>query len=126
MKLKIFKILTVLSFVIITIDTGHIGGQFGIFIILAYFSDFKDILISILFSSILITFLISCFKNLKTKIDLYLFLVGGIVLFIPITKHILFLITKVRSDVIFYITGLIFILFYSYTLFLIRKNRKKI
>lgn len=123
MILKILKILTVLSFLLITFDTGHIGGQFGSFILLGFLSDYKGIMASTLITIILIYFIVSSIKFLKPKVDFYLSLLGGLLLFIPITIHIKFLLSKDRSDSIFYFTTIIFLVFYGFNLYKILKQK---
>jgi hypothetical protein len=126
MILKILKILTVLSFLMITFDSGHLGGQFGIYIILGLFFGFQEAILAALFLIILALFLLSSFKNLKTK-DLYIFIIGGLILMIPIIAHIRFLLItmKNRGDKVFYLTLLPFLTFYGLTLFkIIRENKK--
>lgn len=123
MILKILKILTVLSFLLITFDTGHIGGQFGSFILLGFLGDYKGILASILITIILIYFIVSPIRFFKPKVDFYLSLLGGVLLFIPITIHIKFLLSKGRSDSVFYFTTLIFIVFYGFNLYKISKQK---
>ena len=123
MILKILKILTVLSFLLITFDTGHIGGQFGSFILLGFLGDYKGILASILITIILIYFIVSSIRFFKPKVDFYLSLLGGVLLFIPITIHIKFLLSKGRSDRVFYFTTLIFLVFYGFNLYKISKQK---
>lgn len=124
MKLKIFKLLTVLSFILITFDTGHIGGQFGLFIILGFLSDYNDILISTLTVAILIGFIINSFKPFKPKFDFYLFFLGGFVLFIPIIMHLSFLFSKNKNiiDEDFYITTTLYFVIYGITLIILKKK----
>lgn len=123
MKLKLFKLLTVISFVFITLDSGHIGGQFGLFIVLGFLSDYKDIIISFLTTLILIIFIVNSFKSFKPKIEYLIFLIGGIVLLVPIIMHINFLFSKNRNDDSFYITTLLYLFFYGTTLYFIIKRK---
>jgi len=127
MILKILKILTVISFLLITFSGRHIGGQFGIFLYLGLFSDFKNLIPVALILMILMMFIFSSFKQLN-KIDLYIFIIGGMILMIPIIAHIrfIFINMKNRGDNVFYMTLLPFLTFYGLTLYkIIRENKKR-
>ena len=128
MKLKILKLLTVISFVLITFDTGHIGGQFGLFIILGLLSDYKDIIISALILSILLIFIISSFKRFKPKLDFYIFLFGGFSLLIPIIMHMYFLFSKIKTriDATFYLTATLYLIIYGITLLNVFNKQKTV
>lgn len=127
MILKIFKILTVMSYLFITFDTGHIGGPFGLYIILGLFWNISSILLSVLFLTILSVFLYSSFKPFK-KNELYLYLFGGFILLIPVLSHINIVLTqfKNRGDNRFFLTLIPFLFFYFMTLFIIRRQKHKI
>lgn len=123
---KFLKYLTILSFLLITFDTGHLGGQFGYFAVLGLFAGGITTIISLIILAILILFLISAVKPFKSK-DFYVFLIGGAVLIIPIIMHIRFLILnmKNRNDTIFYLTTFIFLTIYIITLLQIKNSNKK-
>lgn len=125
MQLKLLKLFTVISFILITFDTGHIGGQFGVFIILGFLSDYKDFILSAFIATILITFIISSFKPFKPRFDFYLFLLGGFVLCIPIIMHVSFLFSKMKNriDEVFYLTAALYLVIYATTLFKIIKEK---
>ena len=127
MIIKIFKILTVLSFLLITFSGNHLGGQFGLYIFIGLFSGFYLAIPAALILFVLMIFLYSSFKQLRNK-DLYIFTVGGMILMIPIIAHIIFILTnmKNRGDFIFYTTLLPFLTFYGLTLFMIYRENKQI
>ena len=125
MILKVLKLLTVLCFISITFDTGHIGGQFGLFIMLGFLSDFIGFIISSLSSIILFLFIISSFIPLSPKLDLYIFLWGGVLLLIPIIVHLYFLFSKIRIDTPFYFTVSLYLILYGITLLKIINLRKE-
>lgn len=123
MILKILKILTVISFLTITFRDQHIGGLYGQFLILGLFFDFKTFILSLTGLMILTTFIFSSFKTFK-KFDIYIFLIGGIVLMIPIFLRLKGIISSNHNDNIFCLTSILFMTIYGTTLFLIIKENK--
>lgn len=126
MKLKVLKTATVLTFLLIHFSTEHIGGFFGLFIFFGLFSGDINAFKALIILLPLITFTISAFKPFKFPLDYYLFLIGGLILSIPIVMHTYYVISKMpnRGDTIFFITTLIFLATYLFTLFYIKKSRR--
>lgn len=125
MGLKILKAASIISLLLISFSTGHIGGTYFMFLILGLISGGHNTLISILYLIILSLLIISILKSFKNrKTDLYLFLIGGLALTIPISQHIYFLIERNRADTMFYVTATIFLIIYGITLFMIGKKRE--
>ena len=126
MIIRILKILVVISFLSITVDTGHVGGPFAAFLVLGFLSDIWTVAMSTLYLTVLILFVLSGFKNFKKK-DIYLFIGGGVILLIPIVMHISFLLKERKNsgDNLFYITTTIFLIMYGITLFQINKLQRK-
>jgi hypothetical protein len=124
MILKILKILTVISYLFITWTGSHLGGSFGFYIILGLFLNISSILLSVLFLTILSVFLYSSFKPFK-KNELYVFLFGGVILFIPVLFHTYIVLTqfKNRGDNLFFLTLLPFLFLYGMTVFLISRQK---
>ena len=121
MKMKILKTLTVISFLVITVNAQHIGGQWGMYLLLFLFDWSIYTLYSIITLTILLAIIISAFKNFRTK-DQSFFLLGGLVLFIPITvTHVKGFNTGVY-DKNFIITSSIFITLYLITFINIKKK----
>ena len=124
MILKILKIFTVISYFFITWTGDHLGCVFGFYMVLGLFGNISTILISALFLTILSVFLYSSFKPFK-KNELYVFLVGGVILIIPVLSHLYTVLTqfKNRGDNLFFLTLFPFLILYGMTLFLLsRKN----
>lgn len=126
MTIKILKLLTVLSFLIITFSTEHIGGQFGLYIILGLFSGGIGTLKALFYVMIILLIILSNIVSFSKKIDFAIFTISGIFFCIPIIMHISYLISKMknRGDTVFYITTSIFLVFYIATLFKIKENNK--
>lgn len=125
MILKILKIFTVISYLFITWTGDHLRGAFGFYLILGLLGNISTILLSVLFLTILTVFLYSSFKPFK-KNELYVFLLGGVILFIPILSHFYTVLTqfKNRGDNLFFLTLFPFLILYSMTLFLISRQKK--
>lgn len=122
MDLKFLKIGTVIAYLCITWAGAHIGGPFGLCILLGLFS-IQTILISALFLTVLIAFLYSA-NNAFKKYELEVFLVGGLILSIPIISHAhTVLVFFERKDDTFFLTLIPFILLYGIILFKIQKQR---
>ncbi|GAA4305841.1 hypothetical protein [Aestuariibaculum suncheonense] len=126
MSLKILKILTVISFLLITWSGPHIGGPFGLYLILGLLGNISSIIQAGVILVILILFLYSSYKSFH-KYDLYLFLVGGVILMIPICSHINTVFThyKNKGDNVFFLTLIPFLLLYGITLLKIYKQKMK-
>lgn len=124
MILKILKIFTVLSYFFITWTGDHLGGFLGFYMVLGLFGNIFTILISASFLTILSVFLYSSFKPFK-KNELYVFLLGGVILIIPVLSHLYTVLTqfKNRGDNLFFLTLFPFLILYGMTLFLL--SRKK-
>ena len=125
MILKILKILTVISYLFITCTGGHLRGAFGYYIVLGLFWNISTILLSVLFLTILSVFLYSSFKPFK-KNELYVFLLGGVILIMPVLSHFYTVLTqfKNRGDNLFFLTLFPFLILYCMTLFLISSQKK--
>jgi hypothetical protein len=120
--LKKMKVLIVILFLLITFDSGHIGGQFGCFLILGLISGGVTSIFSLIQIFTLIAFLKSSFK--PSNKDVYIFLIGGILLLIPIVYHIIFLISERHyRQPFFYLTTSLFLIAYVYTLFNMRNKK---
>ncbi|MDE5417316.1 hypothetical protein L3049_04780 [Labilibaculum sp. DW002] len=122
MDVKILKIGTVIAYLLITWSGDHIGGTFAYYIIFGLFSIYT-ILISAIFLTVLIAFLFSSYKAFK-KYDLHVFMVGGLILFIPIIRYSYLVISeyKSRGDDTFFLTLIPFLLLYGITLFKLHKQ----
>ena len=105
MILKILKIFTVVSYLFIMWTGDHLGGTLGFYIAWGFFGNISTILLSALFSTILTVFLYSSFKPFK-KNELYVFLLGGVILIIPVLSHFYTVLTqfKNRGDDRFFLT----------------------
>ncbi|MCR8667248.1 hypothetical protein NO995_06120 [Aestuariibaculum sp. M13] len=127
MNLKILKILTVISFLLITWSGPHIGGPFGLYLILGLFGNISSIIQAGVILVILILFLYNSYKSFH-KYDLHLFLIGGIILMIPICSHIYTVLTQYQNkgDKIFFLTLIPFLFSYSVTLFKIYKQKMEL
>ncbi|PXY01446.1 hypothetical protein DF185_08145 [Marinifilum breve] len=124
MDVKILKVLTVLAYVFITWTGTHLGGTFGYYIIFGLM-DIHSVLFSALFLLILISFLYSAFKPIK-KYDWHVFLLGGIVLCVPIFYHTHVVLSefKNRGDHVFFLTACPFLIIYGITVFRIKRSAK--
>jgi hypothetical protein len=122
MKMKILKILTVMSFLVITVNVPHIGGQWGMHLLLFLFDWSIYTLFSIITLTILIAMIISAFKNFKAK-DQSFFLLGGIVLFMPIIETYIKGFKTSNFDKDFIITSSVFITLYLITFINIKKEQ---
>lgn len=121
MKIKILKILTVISFLVITVSGPHIGGQWGMYLLYFLFDWSIYTLYSIVTLSTLLVIIINAFRPFNRRCQ-YIFLLGGIVLFIPIINtHIQGFKTS-NFDKGFIITSSIFITFYIITLYNMRRK----
>lgn len=116
MSTKLFKLLTIVFYLLITFDTGHIGGQFGTFLVLGLISGGINSILALVLLLILILFVVSVFKPYKR--DFYVFLFGGALLCIPVFTHNNF---YPRFNKLFWITAFVFLLFYVLTLIKIKK-----
>lgn len=125
MILKILKIFTVISYLLIIWTGDHLGGIFGYYIILGLFGDISTILLSVLFLIILTVFLYSSFKPFK-KNELHVFLLGGVILIIPVLSHFYTVLTqfKNRGDNRFFLTLFLFLILYGMTLVSIGRQKK--
>lgn len=122
MNLKILKFLTIVSFLLITFNTGHIGGSFWVFLFLGLLSGGKETFFALIILLVLLLFLINAIIPRKTKKDLYLFLIGGIILLVPILMHLQFLIVNGKNGKFpFYISSIIFLIIYCIALIEIKK-----
>ena len=124
MILKILKIFTVISYLFIMRTGDHLGGAFGYYLIFGLLGNISTILLSALFLTILTVFLYSSFKPLN-KNELYVFLLGGVILIIPVLSHFCTVLTqfKNRGDNLFFLTLFPFLVLYGMTLFLICRKK---
>lgn len=118
------KILTILSFLFIKFDSGHLGGFFYEYLILGLFYDKTSLFLSVSILSFLLIFSYDIIKPFKQKTVLLIYALGIIILFIPILLHIKFLIVNLRNDFTFFLTSIIFFIIYGYTLIKIYKRVK--
>ena len=97
---KVLKILTIVSFLSITLKGVHVGGPLGFFLVLGLFQsdDLLMLIASIVCLSVLAIFVYSIFKPLGRR-DFLLFVVGGIILLLP-TGWLVIYLTPAVSNVI--------------------------
>jgi len=122
--LKALKILTVVSFLSITVSASHIGGPFLFFLILYLVSGFSGFMMALPILITLVLFVYSAFAP-KSKRDKILFIAGGAILFYPITVQ---LITEIEifyhhRNLYFMISLLPFLILYGFTLFKVWKTK---
>lgn len=118
---KLFKILTIVSFLIITTSGEHISAPFGLFIIFGLFSGGIETLKALFYVVIIVLIIVSTIVRFSHKEDLLIFISSGLFFCIPIVMRISYLENEV--DTMFYTTAGIFVIIYSITLFKIY-NRK--
>lgn len=118
MILRILKALTAISFLSITFAGDHIGGPFGLYVILGLFSSFPTSFISGLIILVILSFFYSAIKP-SPKRDKILFLAGGVILFIPIISHLKaeLEIFYHHKNLYFMISSLPFLILYGVTIF---------
>ena len=124
---KVLKILTIVSFLSITLKGVHVGGPLGFFLLLGLFQsdDLLMLIASIVCLSVLAIFVYSIFKPLGRR-DFLLFVVGGIILLLPTGWLVIYLIG--HPDFIeplpFLMSLLLFVIFWIVALVWIHKTDK--
>jgi hypothetical protein len=87
MTIKIFKILTILSYLFIQINGEHVGGPFGLFLLFGLTQDsWTNISGTILIMTALFILVMTTFKNIFLP-DKYLLPIIYIILSIPIVSE---------------------------------------
>jgi hypothetical protein len=82
--LILLKLATVISYCCIIILGEIIGGPMGVFILLGFFTyNLLETLFSVIFTGIIFTMIFSAFRP-KRKRDLVIFILGGIILQMPL------------------------------------------
>jgi len=125
--LRIFKALTIISFLSIMLKGEHVGGPLGFFLLLGLFQcdNLLMLIASIVCISVLAIFVYSIFRPFGRR-DFLLFVIGGIILFLPIGWLVIYLIG--HPDFIeplpFLMTLLLFIIFWIVALVWIHKTDK--
>lgn len=123
--ISLFKIATVISYCCIQIDSEHVGGPAGLYIVLGLLSTkVIDKLLSLLILMVLLGMIYSTFKSKQSR-DVYLFMIGGLILIIPLIQHMSYTVEYKRfvNWIPFAITSLLFLGIEVFTSILIFRKR---
>jgi len=122
---EFLKILIVILYSSIMIQGEHISGPLITFIFLGIFDNNLIITsISVLVILTLITYIYSAIKPFK-KNDFILFIIGGVILYIPILGHIYTSYNKISfsNHKLFFTTLTIFIITYGIVIYKLLKEK---
>ena len=116
MLLKFLKVITVFSFLCLSYEAEHIGGRFWELLVYGVFSGGFYMIVSCVYLLVLALIILTAFFTVKGK-EFYLLLVCGVVLLIPVTLHLEYLIYSGRKNFDFLIWLTVFMISYILALY---------
>lgn len=120
--LPVLKVLTAISYCCIIVGGDHVGGPIGAFIILFLFSmQILPTVVATALGTVLFLFMYSSFRP-NNKTDLYLFLIGGVILYAPFLWQLIKDVKQLELNETTLTIGL-FTLLWSATVIVIEKSR---